>query len=217
MSESEASGSAQSNRAGVILAGGRSTRFGDGDKAFANVDGVAMVRRVADRLAPVVGELVVNGRTDQREGLESVMGGHPSPVEIAIDETPDRGPMGGIATGLSATDAEYAAVVACDMPFVDPTFLAYAFERARGCDGAIARLSDGWFQTTQAVYRVEPMRAACERALETGDGRILDAVETLEYAVIESDEIDDPATFANVNTREELDEAVERIRRDGER
>jgi len=53
--------------------------------------------------------------------------------------------MAGIATGLNAADAEYAFVVACDMPFVDPEFVDYLFERAQRHDAAVPR-PDEWFK-----------------------------------------------------------------------
>ena len=49
-------------RSGVVVAGGRSTRFGAPDKAVADLGGTPMIRRVADRIAPAVEELVVNCR-----------------------------------------------------------------------------------------------------------------------------------------------------------
>ena len=205
-------------RAGVILAGGRSRRFGDDDKALADLAGVPMLRRVADRLAPVTDEIVVNCRADQRPEIDAIVADFPWPATVAVDEEPDLGPMAGIATGLAATDAPYAAVVACDMPFVDPDFVAYCFERAAGHDGAVPRRDDGWYQTTQAVYRTEPMRAACERALDRAERKILSALSPLEYVVVSEAEIDrhaSPRTFENCNTREEFDAAVDHFRREG--
>mgnify|MGYP000367843854 FL=1 len=114
-------------RAGVIVAGGRSTRFGDSDKAVADLAGTPMIRRVADRLGRVVDELVVNCREDQVEAIEAALSDHALDPRFALDEDPDQGPMAGIATGLAAVESEYAAVVACDMPFVDPTFVGYLF------------------------------------------------------------------------------------------
>ena len=205
-------------RAGVILAGGRSTRFGDADKALADLAGVPMLRRVADRLATVTDEIVVNCRDDQRPAIDEVVADVPGPASVAVDEEPDLGPMAGIATGLAATDAAYAAVVACDMPFVDPDFVAYCFERAVGHDGAVPRRADGWYQTTQAVYRTEPMRAACERALDRGERKILAPLEQLEYVVVTEAEIDRHAsqrTFENCNTREEFVAAIDHFRHEG--
>ena len=203
-------------RTGVIVAGGQSTRFGEADKAAAELAGTPMIRRVGDRLETVVDALVVNCRGDQREAIEAAMGGYPLPVTFAIDEEPDLGPMAGIYTGLRAVESEYAAVVACDMPFVDPDFLECLFERADGHDAALARLEDGWYQTTQAVYRAGAMAEACEAALERRDRRILDPLEDLEYAVVPEAEVREVTTletFRNLNTAEEFERAEVEISR----
>jgi len=199
--------------AGVIVAGGRSTRFGDRDKAVADLAGTPMVRRVVDRIGTVVDELVVNCREDQIEAIEAALSEATLGPTFAPDERPDQGPMAGIATGLAAVDAEYALVVACDMPFVDPEFVAYLFERASGHDAAVPR-PDEWFQTTQAVYRADPMVAACEDALERGEGRIVEPLFELDYVVVDRKEIEARTTletFENLNTREEFEAAAERF------
>ena len=207
---------------GVILAGGRSTRFGDADKAVAELAGVPMVRRVADRLAgtgapvppgadragdPVVDELVVSCRAGQRDTVAAALRGVDLPVRWAIDEVSDRGPIAGIGNACRAATEEYAAVVACDMPFVDPGFVAVLREAAAGCDAAVPRLDDRWFQTTQAVYATGPAAAGCERALDRGDRRVLALIDGLDAAVVGDDAIRSVTTartFTNVNTREEL-------------
>jgi molybdopterin-guanine dinucleotide biosynthesis protein A len=200
-------------RAGAIVAGGRSTRFGDSDKAVADLAGTPMIRRVADRLGQVVDELVVNCREDQVEAISAALSDHTLDPRFALDEDPDQGPMAGIATGLGAVESEYAAVVACDMPFVDPTFVGYLFERAESHEAAVPR-PDEWFQTTQAVYHADAMRDACRRALERGEHKIVEPLFDLDYVVVEREEILEhttPATFENLNTREEFEAAVERF------
>jgi len=199
--------------AGVIIAGGRSTRFGDRDKAVADLAGTPMIRRVADRIGTVVDELVVNCRDDQLAAIEAALSDTTLAPTFAPDERPDEGPMAGIATGLAAVEAEYAFVVACDMPFVDPDFVAYLFERTSGHDAAVPR-PDEWFQTTQAVYRAEPMVAACEDALDRGEGRIVEPLFELDYVVVDREEIEARTTletFENLNTREEFEAAAERF------
>jgi molybdopterin-guanine dinucleotide biosynthesis protein A len=200
-------------RAGVIVAGGRSTRFGERDKAVADLAGTPMVRRVADRLAGVVDELVVNCRADQRDPLAAALDGLDPAPRFAVDPEPDRGPMAGIMTGLRAVEAPYAAVVACDMPFVDPGFLAHLFERAAGHDAAVPR-PDEWFQPTQAVYRADPMANACAAALDRGEGRIVAPLEELDAVTVGRDEIErhaSPDTFENCNTPAEFAAAAERL------
>jgi len=213
--------------AGAVVAGGRSTRFGDRDKAVAELAGVPMIRRVADRLAgtddpvppgaaraasgdPVVDELVINCRPGQREAIAAALAGIPLPVTWALDDEPDRGPTAGIRDACRAAPTEYVAVVACDTPFVDPGFLASLREDAAGRDAAVPRLDDRWFQPTQAVYRAEAMADACDRALARGDRKVVAPLAELDRVVVDDETVRSRTTdrtFTNVNTQAELAEA----------
>jgi molybdopterin-guanine dinucleotide biosynthesis protein A len=212
---------------GAILAGGRSTRFGDADKAVAPVAGVPMVRRVANRISgtgdpvppgadragggdPVVDELVVSCRPDQREAIAEALSGVPLPVAWATDDEPDLGPLAGIGNACRTATDPYAVVVACDMPFVDPSFAAALREAAETGEAAVPRLDGRWYQTTQAVYATEPAAEACERALERGDRKVLAMVDQLDATVLGDETIRSltaDRTFTNVNTQSELAEA----------
>ena len=207
-------------RAGVVVAGGRSTRFGDADKATADLAGTPMVRRVADRLAPAVDSLVVNCRAEQVGPIRGALSGYALPVEFAEDETPDEGPLAGIRTGLAAADAPYAVVVSCDVPFVDPALVAHLFDRAANRDAAVPRLEDGWFQPTYAVYRVEAMVRATDAALASGERKPIAPLDALDWVEVNEGEVEEVSsvdTFDNLNTREEFAAAERRIRRaDGE-
>jgi len=199
-------------RTGVVVAGGRSTRFGDRDKAVAGLAGTPMIRRVVDRLDAAVDALVVNCREEQVGSIEAALDGVGS-VRFATDDRPDEGPVAGVATAFDAVDSEYAAVVACDMPLVDPAFVSHLFERARGRDAAVPR-PDEWLQPAQAVYRTEPTLAACRGALERGERRLRDVVAGLDHAVVEREEIrrhGSLASLENVNTPAELDAVAERL------
>jgi molybdopterin-guanine dinucleotide biosynthesis protein A len=201
-------------QSGVIIAGGRSTRFGEGDKAVAELGDTPMVRHVADRLADVVDELVVNCRPEQTETLRDAMAGYPLQVRYAEDQRPDQGPVAGIRNGLTAARGEYGFVVACDMPFVDPALPSYLFDKVGSYEAAVPRLDSKWFQTTQAVYHVEGMRRACTAALQEGNPRIMDPLEDLEYLVIDDAELPSSVpleTFENINTREEFEAAQDRF------
>jgi molybdopterin-guanine dinucleotide biosynthesis protein A len=144
------------------------------------------------------------------------MAGYPRSVRYALDPDTDEGPMAGIGTGLAACEGEYAVVVACDMPFVDPAVVEHLFERAgrEGVDAVVPKLDDGWYQTTQAVYRAEAMADACEAALDRGDRKILAPLEELDWVVVDESELSehgDLGTFENLNTREEFEAAQGRF------
>jgi len=125
---------ADTGRAGVILAGGRSERFPTIDKALAPLDGTPLLRRVADALSPTVEELIINCRRDQQAAFAEVISSDP---RFAIDPVADRGPLAGLRTALSATEATYAAILPCDMPFVPAGFIEYLFGQAQHQTGAV--------------------------------------------------------------------------------
>lgn len=207
--DEDADGDPASGRAAVVVAGGRSTRFGDADKAVAALAGTPMIRRVADRLVSVVDELIVNCRADQHDLIREALDG--LDPQFALDPETDRGPMAGMLVGLRAVDAPFAAVVACDMPFVEPGLVDFLFKCAKGHDAAVPRHGE-WYETTQAVYRADAMAAACERALADGERKILAPLTHLDwYEVPEAEwrEHGDPESFQNLNTREEFDDAAE--------
>lgn len=203
-------------RAGVVVAGGRSTRFGDGDKVVASLAGVPMIRRVAERLAGVVDVLVVNCRADQMDAIEAALAG--VEVRYAPDPEPDRGPAAGIHAGLDFLGAEqpiveYAAVVAADMPLVDPAFVSYLFDRAADHDAAVPRIDDR-LQPLQAVYRVERMADACAAALSRGERSVTAALTDLDRVVVEGRELRErtrQASLTNVNTREDFAAVADRF------
>lgn len=205
-------------RLGLIVAGGYSTRFGDDDKAFADIGGRPMVRHVAERIAPAIDALVVNCRDDQHDGMVGAFDGFGHPVRYAIDEDEGVGPVAGIATGLTVAPegASSTFIVACDMPLVEPSFVSFLFDEmdATGREAVVPRSGDGYHQVLHAVYRTRSMADACERALEEGQRRMLAPLEYLDAEVLDPaafEGVGSPASFWNVNTPEELDQARVRL------
>lgn len=174
-----------------------------------------MIRHVADRIAPLVDELVVNCREGQRDDIGAALAGVEPPCQFAMDPIPDLGPMAGIASGLSGLDrSPVAFVVACDMPFVDPDVVRLLFAGVEAVEAAVPRVQGTWLETTHAVYRREPMVAACRAAMEADEDRIVHALDRLEVNILDEHEIEDAGSlnsFRNINTREELAVAEEQL------
>lgn len=200
-------------RTGVVLAGGRSRRFGPTDKALAPLDGRPMLRRVVDRLGGVVDGVVVNCRPDQRDRFAAALDGV-SEVRFAVDPPgrTDGGPVAGLRTALDAVGTPTAAVAACDTPRIPPSLLRALFERAAGRAGAVP--SDGERRYPLcAVYRTSDARAACDAVGRNGSMRAV--VNRLDPVVVppatvrkhlppRSSEHCALGALASVDTREEL-------------
>lgn len=196
---------------GVIVAGGRSVRMGGLEKTVVDVAGTPLIRRVADRLLAATDELIVNCRADQRTAIEDALDGL-APA-FAIDDPPDRGPVAGIKAGLEATTTEHAAVVASDMPFLDPRLIEHLLERVEGHDAAVPRPSE-WFEPLHAAYRSERVVAACERALEAENPNILEPLSRIDRVVVGRAELLEHGSlesFESVDTPDDVEWASEQL------
>ena len=102
---------------GVVLAGGRSTRFGS-EKAMVEVDGAPMVARVAAVLAAGCEAVAVNARPDSGAAAWARTAG----LALLPDPpgAPD-GPLAGVLAGLHAAEARgctWLLSAPCDTPWL---------------------------------------------------------------------------------------------------
>ena len=99
-----------------ILAGGKSLRFGGGDKALAMLDGQTLVERTAGLIRPQCRSI-----TYVAESLSRYTGLSDS---VIADRLPALGPLGGIDAALRHQGNEpWAFICPCDLAFVGPAWL----------------------------------------------------------------------------------------------
>jgi len=125
-----------SNTAGVILAGGKSRRFGS-NKALACLNDKPVIQHVADIITSLFSScLVVTNTPEEYEFLELPMTG---------DIFQDAGPLAGIHAALSNIDESQAFVTGCDMPFIEPTLIRFlcSLDRAEEYDCVVPWLTTG--------------------------------------------------------------------------
>lgn len=117
--------------AGVILAGGRATRMGGGDKGLRRVRGLRLMDHVLERLSPQVGAMAINANGDPARLAEFGL-------PVLADSLPDHpGPLAGVLAGLdwaAGIGADGIVTVAADTPFF-PRDLAARLVAAAGPSG----------------------------------------------------------------------------------
>jgi molybdopterin-guanine dinucleotide biosynthesis protein A len=161
---------------GVILAGGRSSRFGS-DKASALLRGRPLLEWVTDAVSEVCDELVVVRA--QGQSLPTIES--PVPLSVVDDEYDARGPLAGLVTGMHAARHPLCFAAACDAPLLRPAVIRLLPERIGGADTAVP-LVEGLRQPLVALYRREKCLSVFERQLAAGNGRILDSLHRLRVA-----------------------------------
>ena len=193
----------------VIQAGGESRRMGQ-DKGLLAFLGKPLVARAVERLAPIADEVIV---TTNRPQDYEFLG-----VPLVADRIPGRGALGGLYTALSAAGHPYVAVVACDMPFVNPKLLAAQRDLLvqTQADIVIPHL-EGGMEPFHAVYRRQTCLPPIEGALAADKWRADAWFHRVKVHLMRGEEIakydPDLLSFWNVNTPEEMQEALQIARR----
>lgn len=199
---------------GLVVAGGRSTRFGDREKALAEVAGESMLRRVVGTLGTVTDDVVVNCRPDQQEAFERALDGVDPTVRFVLDDETDEGPLAGLRRGLTAVDTEFAMVLGCDMPLAETDALAALLERCDGTDAdAVVPTTDGGPEPLHAVYRVGPTVEAATKALDAGQRSLRALLAALRVDEVPVGEGVPPRAVTSVDTQARLQEVRAEIER----
>jgi len=184
---------------GVVIAGGRSSRFG-GEKAVACLDDRPLLLWAASRLARICSQVAINARPGtQAAALAQAQG-----FEVLHDAAGDpEGPLSGVKAGLTWAQGQGAATLAvspCDAPLL-PDDLYLRLVAAAGEGAAMAMTVEGR-QPLCAVWPVGALAAVAE-ALKGGSHpptwRLLEQVGATHV------HFDSPECFANLNTREDLE------------
>jgi molybdopterin-guanine dinucleotide biosynthesis protein A len=193
--------------AGFILAGGESSRMGV-DKGLLEIAGVAMIVRAARLVESVAGApAVVVGTPEKYRGLG---------LRAIADDWPGCGPLGGIATALCASEADWNLIVACDLPYLTRAWLEYLQQRARDSDAeAVVPMNLTFTNKRGAEPLCAAYHKACEpsirRALELGVRKVTDGLAELRVELIEPAKWkgfdSDGLLFKNVNTPADYEEA----------
>ena len=137
--------------AGIVLAGGRSSRMGR-PKAALEWHGSTLLRRVSGVVGRAVGGPVIVVRAPGQE-LPPL----PADVRVVEDAREGRGPLQGLAAGLAAArdeaDAAYAS--STDVPLLHPRFVRRVVDALEDDVDVVLPEVGGFPQPLAAVYRTE--------------------------------------------------------------
>jgi molybdenum cofactor guanylyltransferase len=137
--------------AGIVLAGGRSSRMGS-PKAALEWHGSTLLRRICGIVARGVDGPVVVVRAPGQDLPEL-----PDGVQIVEDAREGRGPLQGMSAGLHAVrdEAEAAYVSSTDVPLLHPRFVAAVLGALDGDTDVVLPEVGGHRHPLAAAYRTE--------------------------------------------------------------
>jgi molybdopterin-guanine dinucleotide biosynthesis protein A len=195
----------KTNITGVILAGGKNTRMG-ANKAFLEIDGIRLIDKTINIYREIFPEIIIV-TNDPLSYVEF------ADAAIVTDIYKDKGPLGGIYTGLFYSKNPDAFVSACDMPYLSKDFIRHLINQAGKYDVIVPELSEG-FQPLHAIYSRNCL-PSIKRLLLMDKLKITGFYRDMRILTIPEEQMlpfnPDGRLFHNLNTPEEL-EKVQEIR-----
>ena len=195
----------------IVLAGGRSSRFG-GDKLGAELDGASLLSRTIAAVEPIADIVIVAG-----PGLPDGLHAGAIPATLVQDREPFGGPLVALANvlerGIPDPVTSLAMAVGGDMPRLVPAVLTAMLDRLASdpeLDAVILEAPDARRrQVLPLALREQAAMRAVRLALEAGDRSLTGFVNRLRTLELPADawRALDPAghTLADVDTPADID------------
>ncbi|MFP4668174.1 MAG: molybdenum cofactor guanylyltransferase [Desulfobacterales bacterium] len=193
---------------GVILAGGRSSRFYGADKAFFELGGLPMIRWITDLFCRIFPEtmLVTN---DPLSHLKR-------DLSLFSDLFPTKSSLTGIHTGLFYAQTPWIFAGACDTPFIRKSVVELVLSEIGPGVSAVMPQTPSGMEPLCAAYSKEALQAV-ERSVRQEKFKIQRVFKELKVRKIPESRVmeADPelVSFFNVNTEADLKEARARLER----
>lgn len=184
---------------GLLLAGGRGTRMGGGDKGLQSYLGMPLALHGVLRLQRQVGSVMISA--NRNLAAYEAMG-----VAVWPDAVPGLdGPLAGLLTGLERCETPWLLAVPCDAPDF-PDDLAERLARSLAADGAdialaAVREQDGLRLRPEFCLLRAMLMEDLMAALQAGE-RDIERWTTRHRRV--AVEFEDPGAFLDANTPQEL-------------
>ena len=185
----------------IVLAGGRSSRFGR-DKLVEPVRGTPLLHRAIEAVRPLATEVVVVAAPGAELDL-------PDGLHVVHDLVAFEGPLAGLVTGLHAAREPVAIVVGGDSPSLVANVLAAMLDRLEApAIQAVVLEHEGRPRPLPIVVRCEATLLHARELLESGERRLRAVLDRLEVEVIPEvawRELDpDAATLRDIDTPDDL-------------
>ena len=188
---------------GVILAGGKSSRFGR-NKALVEFNGSRLIERVIGVMGSVFKNLIIISNSPHEYSYLK--------LPIHEDIIKGLGPIGGIYTGLKTIQDEMGFFVACDMPFINENLIRYMIEVRNDFDAVVPKI-DWKMEPLYALYTKKCLPVIRE-LISSGVYQTIESYRKVRvrYVSVEEIKVYDPLlrAFMNVNKPDELINAVSR-------
>lgn len=178
---------------GVILAGGKSSRYGE-NKALLPIGEGTVVSGVRDVLAGIFPRIILSANNPGDYNFLN--------LKCYTDFFADKGPLGGIHSALVNSETEKIFITTCDMPLIRREDIIEVAANSEGSDITVVSVSSR-IQPLFGVYS-KKLIPEIERILTDDDRRNYSVKRLLDISDTKILEADGPGIqFTNINKKED--------------
>ena len=182
---------------GIILAGGKSTRYGR-NKALVEINGIRLIERVIRVMEPLFERLIIITNTPQDYAYLK--------LPMVEDLIKGLGPLGGVFTGLQTMSDDAGFFVACDMPFLSGALIHHMVDVMEDFDAVVPKV-DWKIEALHAIYTKHCI-PAIKKLIDNKDYQVIKFFQSVRVRYLNKEEILDfdpeMKSFFNINRPEEL-------------
>lgn len=180
---------------GIILAGGKSSRMGE-DKGLVLLNGKPMVHYIIEALKEVMSDIIIISNNESYTKFG---------IPVYADIIKDKGPVGGIYTGLYHSKTELNFCISCDVPMISSDFILWLLKRSGKSYITLPMCKDKVHQMI-GVYSKQVL-SNFKESTEKGHLKLSQVNNDMACEIIDIEKEYanfDELIFSNINTKNEL-------------
>ncbi|MBN2040607.1 MAG: molybdenum cofactor guanylyltransferase [Spirochaetes bacterium] len=185
------------NITAFVIAGGKSTRFGR-DKLLYKYNDITLIERVFNIIRPIFNHIIIIADDKEKFGFLD--------VPVMPDIIPEKGPIGGLYSGLVYSETDLNFCFASDLPYLNTELIEYMISVSKGYEITVPIVKKYW-EAMHAIYSktcIDTIKAS----IEANDYQIIKLFQKFNIREITEEEIrkfaDPRDVFTNINYVEDL-------------
>ena len=175
----------------IILAGGKSIRMGE-DKGLMFLNGKPMIQHVIDVVQALTHRIIIISNNSDYKKFN---------YPIFNDSVKNKGPLGGLLTGLENSTTAKNLVLSCDAPYVNKALIELLLFNSKNYDVVIP-IKDKQTHQLIGVYDKNCL-PILKKKIANNNLKIKTAIQEMNYKIIDANHID-THVFHNINTKEDV-------------
>lgn len=189
------------NIGALILMGGKNTRMNGFLKGLLDIKGITFLEKIINDMDDFENIYLSLNNKISPQSICSILDRN---INIVIDIYEEIGPLGGIYSALKQCKEEYLFVTACDMPFIDKSFINYLKQYIKNdVDVVLCHDKEKRLYPLGAIYSKRTL-SIIEKIIKENNYKLSELIYASNYiSICIEDTPFSSEIFSNINTYED--------------